>query len=154
MLKAKRFKTSDKDIFEAFEDGDFNILINVMNRKHNFQHGFSRQLANRFPEVVARDLAYENVKGSVDGVNVSDANTTGKMVINLYCIRNKRDENGSLINLNQLAASLSTLNRILSKKDKVGFVKIGTGISKGDWDEISEVINDNLKRKGILFGQE
>lgn len=158
----ENFTTSDGDIFEGFEDGEFNVLLHVMNRKGNFRHGFSRQVANRFPDVVEVDAdtvsseTGEPVKGGISVSHVSDGKSTmkrPKIIVNLYCIRNNRDETGSLISTKQLAKGLKEINSFLHKSSKVGFIKMGTGISGGDWDEISKVLNDS-GLKGVFYGNE
>lgn len=154
-----RFKQSDKNIFEKMEQGKFSILLHAMNRTHNFNHGFSKQLAAHYPEVVQDEATVDPEKGgiSVSFVRATDEkNAPVVMVVNLYCIRNKRAEDGSLINVKQLDKALARLNEILASREKgnkVGFIKMGTGIAGGDWEEISAAINRHVP-KGVLFGSD
>lgn len=152
------------DIFEDFELGTTNVILHAMNRKSNFRHGFSRQLANRFPQASAADMEAAERGGVQKGdISVSvevDYDGTERMIINLYCMRNKAKD-GTLISYRQLRSALTMANHVLQdycedhgQKPVVGFVKFGTGIAGGDWDKITTIIRDSLNSdnyEGVLY---
>lgn len=135
------------DILDDLADGHLNVVLHAMNRKSNFRHGFSRQVAQRFPEAQAADLENDVArKGEFSYTYEYDEYGNLRMIINLYCIRNK-PKNGSLLSLKQLdQALISTWHFLndLNRPLKVGMVKMGTGIAGGDWGEISHEINGSF----------
>lgn len=167
MLDTNRFTTVHKDIFESFEDHDFNFLFHAMNRKNNYRHGFSRQLANRYPKALFPDpsvdaTAYEiPEKGSMrlSFLNMETNPNNLQVIVHLHCIRNNFKD-GSLMNTKHLASALTEFSELFPASTRtplrVGFTKFGTGISGGNWEEISQVINDNLNPycEGLFFGTE
>lgn len=146
--------TSTNDIFEDFDNGSFEVLLHAMNTKHNFRNGFSRQVADYYPEAVEADEEADVKPGSLSIALVSDpsdATAKPRFVANLYCINDQRDASGSLISLGDLHSSLGELGELILPQWVIGFNKLGTGIARGNWDDINAVLRHSLRGAGILY---
>lgn len=161
MQTPEAFAARYEDIFEALEEGEITTIIHGMNRKGSFRSGFSRQLADRFPEAVEADavdleLHGKHQKGGISIGIVGFSDGIPLRVINLYCIRNNRDENGSLLSLKQLETSLHLVNAVLSDGEDhiVGMPRIGAGIAGGNWDEVANLVDETLDADRLLYRPE
>lgn len=176
MLKGKVLDVQG-DLFEEFDKGTFNVLLNLMNREGKYYGGVSRVIGKRYPGIVNFDARVwpntvasrggdidEAKKGKSFAHAVDDGRGAGKYVINLYAIKKNPDENGSTVSLKQLRSALEDMlaesNRAFSDEENgfkpiYGFPAMGTGLAGGNWDEISDVLSEVLlkENRGVYIYQ-
>ncbi len=172
MLKGKVLEVQG-DLFEEFNKGTFNVLLNLMNREGKYNSGISRSIGKLYPDFVDRDARVwpnavtnsgRDIEAEKKGNSFSHEVSDGKFIVNLYAIKKNRNEDGSLVSLKQLRSALKNLiqeeslyfrNAPSGFKPVYGFPAMGTGIAGGDWEEISDVLSEVLLKdhRGIYIYQ-
>ncbi len=149
-----------KNIVDAFLEKEFNLLIQGCNCFCGFGRGLAEEILNRIPEAYheADALTKEGCKNKL-GTYSSYQMNEKQFVINAYTqyhwIKKKNNEpkvkNGRgfvLANYEAIRLSLrQTANDFQGYS--IGLPKIGGGWANGDWNIISNIIEEELINKGF-----
>lgn len=144
-----------KNLIEAAEQREVDIIAHQCNCFCDMKTGIAPKIKHAFPEIYKADLSTKSGSRSKLG-NYSKAITKNGLIgYNLYGQYDFRGRNKGKVDTNYNALDKSLFNMAkdilsLGKKDiKVGLPKIGAGLGGGDWNLISNLIENNLINKGI-----
>lgn len=142
------------DIFADAERHDIGVVIaHVVNNVGAFGAGFAAAVAKRYPHV--RTHYYANFSWyNLGQILLRDAISDARVVVaNLFAQDGlPSKDNPQPLRYMKLRDALFELRELLADIDEpyeVWMPRIGTGYGGGDWNLISEIIDDTLVRTGL-----
>lgn len=144
-------KKLNEDIFAAFMNHDFEIMVQGCNCHHVQGSGIAGIIRHRYPEVYQADVE-QSVKGDPNKLGTyTIANTIDGKVINAYTQFDFGTEKRHA-DYDAIAKVFRKINDDFSGKDVTfGIPKIGAGLAGGEWDIIEKLINDNTPDIDIIY---
>jgi O-acetyl-ADP-ribose deacetylase (regulator of RNase III) len=138
------------NLLKMFRHRAFSAIAHGCNCFHVMGAGVAGQIAREFPE------AYEADLGTMRGYSMklgkySDVMTEYGRIINMYTQYRPGAENPRLLN--------DSIERCFKRADDefggdpaylLGIPMIGSGIAGGDWNYISDIINESTPRLNIV----
>jgi len=145
-------KIVEGDLLKMAEKGEFDIIIHGCNCFCQMGAGIAKQIALRFPHAYDSDLL--TVPGDKSKLGTfTCAITTNNYgndltIINLYT-QYRYGSKESDFDYDAFRTGLRNVNRYLAanyneKNCRVGMPMIGSGLAKGNWEKIKEIIEDEL----------
>lgn len=151
------YKEKDGNVIEEFKNGDYHVIAHGCNCFASFGAGIALTMAQEFPEAQYADqyLDIPNGRlrlGKASWIEVDDLG----FIFNLY----SQFQPGPDFRLEALRKSLRLMKKVLRdeltyqdldgkkvfkpEEIKIGLPLIGCGIGGGKWNEVSEVIKEEL----------
>lgn len=148
-IQYKKYFLITDNIFDYIKKSpkEIDIIIpHVCGSKGKFNSGFANALAEIYPEVkINYEMLPSHKLGEIQVISV-DRN---KVVINMICDNENSPKNSRLINYFCLAKCMAGVKSYIRanhnsevKQCQIHAPKFGIGRSGGDWNFISELIND------------
>lgn len=128
------------NLIDLAEDGLFDIIIHGCNCRNTMGAGIAREIKRRYQEAYTVDTEAANVGLNTLG-NISVADCNSFLIVNAYTQDDWRGYNN--IDYKALRAAMKKINTQFKGKS-VGFPKIGAGLAGGDWNIISNIIDEEL----------
>ena len=145
-------KTVKGDLVELAKKGEFDIIIHGCNCFCTMGAGIAKTIKKEFPEAFKADL--ETIKG--DKSKLGDISWA-----------KSKTENGELIIVNGYSqfnwkgsgrkADYEAIREVFKKVKeefkglRIGYPAIGAGLARGNWQIISEIIEEELKNEDHTF---
>lgn len=149
-----------KNILQALEDNEIDIVLHGCNCFHNFGKGIAIEIKNRFPDVYEKDK--ETKYGDKDKLGTISYDDVGnnRFIVNCYtqyhwreALNNEKSfiKNGEkkyvLADYRAIRKSLIAFRKKFAPSWKIGMPKIGER-SNGSWKRIEAIIREELIDKG------
>ena len=144
-------KTKYRDLLDAFDSNEIQIIIHGCNCFRSFGAGIAKSIKERYPEAYEADLntghGDKNKLGHYSYVKLSD----DKTIINAYT--------QYAYGRNKVNADYDAIRKVfilLEEKYRnsnilIGIPMIGAGLAGGDWETISNIINDVTPSLNIIL---
>lgn len=145
-------KTIKGNLLDAFDRGDVDVIAHQCNCFCNMGSGIAPQIAKRYPNARAADNA--TIKGDADKLgtftrtivsrNVNGETIDEGIVYNLY---GQYGYSGIGVNTKyeSLKKAMQKMQQQLKDENDEGIIGlplIGCGLGGGDWEVVSEIINE------------
>ena len=132
--------TISGNLIDLAEQGMFDIIVHGCNCKNVMGAGIAKEIKRRYPEVYEADT-YANKKGWNFLGNITELDYGDFVIINAYTQYDWRGKNN--FNYNAIRGVMRKINKKFKGKS-IGLPKIGAGLAGGNWDIISEIIDEEL----------
>ena len=144
-------KTKYRDLLDAFDANEIQIIIHGCNCFRSFGAGIAKSIKERYPEAYEADLntghGDKNKLGQYSYAKLSD----DKTIINAYT--------QYAYGRNKVNADYDAIRKVfilLEEKYRnsnilIGIPMIGAGLAGGDWETISNIINDVTPSLNIIL---
>ena len=130
------------DLLDLAADGVFDVIVHGCNCQNTMGAGIAKSIRRRFPAAYAADI--ETIKGSINKLgSVSCATVSGLTIVNAYTQIHWRGQ-GTKADYEAIRSCFRKIKSEFSGK-RIGYPMIGAGLAGGDWDIISEIINEELE---------
>ena len=134
------------DLIALAKAGEFDVIIHGCNCQCQMGKGIALTIKKQFPEVYAADCATEKGDkkklGTYSFTEVS-VNDTKFSIINAYTQFHWRG-NGVKADYEAIRKVFKSIKNKFPNKS-IGYPLIGAGLAGGNWGEISQIINEELK---------
>jgi O-acetyl-ADP-ribose deacetylase (regulator of RNase III) len=133
------------DLLDMAEKGDFDVIIHGCNCHCAMGRGIALQIKNRYPEVYDVDLKTPKSDPSKLG-KISLARVeagSSFIVVNAYTQFNYTGAK-VLVDYDAVRACMRLIKLSFTGL-RIGYPKIGAGLAGGDWEVISQSINEELE---------
>lgn len=135
-------KSLKGDLLQFAEDGKFDVIIHGCNCFCLMGKGIALSIKNKFPEAYKADL--ETIKGDKNKLGTySSAETENFTIVNAYTQYHWAG-NGRKADYDAIRNVMNLIKQNFSGK-RIGYPLIGAGLAGGNWEIISEIINEELK---------
>lgn len=132
------------DLLELASSGHFDVIIHGANCQCKMGSGIAKQIRTRWPEVYEADLETEvGDRGKLGSITCAEIEGADITVINAYTQFDYRGPQPR-VDYNAIRSAFREIKSRFSGK-KIGYPKIGAGLGGGDWNIISEIINEELE---------
>ena len=143
-------KTVKGNLITLGKKGEFDVIIHGCNCFCTMGAGIAKTIKEEFPEAYHADLETKNGDESKLGeISWAKVNDGSLIVVNGYTQFNwkgrgrKTDYEAIRKVFQKVKAQFSGL--------RIGYPAIGAGLAKGDWQVISEIINEELDKEDHTF---
>ncbi len=140
------------DLIELAIDGEFDLIIHGCNCFCTMGAGIAKTIKLKFPEAYKADLKTEKGdKSKLGTISVTETETeNGKLIIvNGYTQFNWRG-NGNKADYDAIRNVFQKVKEKFSGL-RIGYPAIGAGLAGGDWNIISEIIEQELDGENHTF---
>ena len=150
-------KTIKGNLLDAFDRGDVDVIAHQCNCFCNMGSGIAPQIAKRYPNAYRADLnttqGDASKLGTFTKVYVNHGHSKG-LVYNLYG-QYRYGGQSMQTNYYALKRALNAMQKDLNDLDKgdriIGLPLIGCGLGGGDWEVVSEIINEVLTNEVHIY---
>jgi O-acetyl-ADP-ribose deacetylase (regulator of RNase III) len=134
------------DLIKLALDGHFDVIVHGCNCQCTMGAGIAKSIKEAFPEAYAADLSTK--KGSRDKLGSISAATVSRagqqlMIVNGYTQFHWRGP-GVLVDYAAVRTVMKEM-KLRFPERRIGYPRIGTGLAKGDWILIAEIIDAELE---------
>lgn len=136
------------DLLELGASGRFDVIVHGCNCMHRMGKGIAHSIRARFPESYEADK--ETVKGSRQKLGTYSCVTVmcndehALTIVNAYTQYHFSPRYGPNVDYDAIRAVFRLIKENFAGK-RIGYPLIGAGLAGGDWDVISEIIDDELE---------
>ncbi len=139
-------KTVRGDLLKLALEGEFDVIIHGCNCQCAMGVGIAKAIKSHFPEAYKADC--KTAKGDRDKMGSISFATVEKngqeiTVVNGYTQFHWTGADG-LADYDAIRSVMREVKKQFSGK-RIGYPKIGAGLAKGDWDVISQIIEEELE---------
>lgn len=129
------------DLIGLAKEGRFDVVVHGCNCFCEMGAGIARAIRREFPAAYQADLQTE--KGELSKLGTcSEAVCEGVVIVNAYTQYHFKGR-GVLVEYDALRESLRWVRQRHGGK-RIGLPRIGTGLAKGDWSVIRQIIEEEL----------
>ena len=138
-------ETIGGDLLKLALEGEFDVIVHGANCFNTMNAGIAAKIKKVFPEAYFADSATK--KGDINKlgtISVADVRLLNKtiQVVNAYTQYDYRRKPGKVnLDYDALRSCFVEINLRFRGK-KIGIPKIGAGLAGGNWEVISEIINE------------
>lgn len=138
-------KTIQGDLIKLATDGKFDVIIHGCNCQCDMGAGIAKVIRDAFPKAFEADC--QTKVGDHDKLgNITQAiisiNNHKLTIVNGYTQYHWKG-NGVLVDYDALRSVMKKVKEKFSGK-RIGYPKIGAGLAGGDWNIISQIIDEEL----------
>lgn len=138
-------KEIEGDLIELMSYDIFDVVVHGCNCFNTMNSGIAKQMREYYPQSYAADL--RTVKGDVKKLGtISTANHYSQVIVNAYT-QYAYGRTGIYVDYFAIADCFREIKKRYSGK-RIGIPLIGCGLAGGDWDIVSNTIND------IMIGED
>lgn len=138
------------DLLTLAEDGLFDVIVHGISCDNSMGAGLAKHIRKEYPEAYAADQEYNakpEVKlGSISGVK-TEADVYGLNTHQFYIINGYTQLHafgyGTLVDYDAIRSVFATVKDHFGGL-RIAYPKIGSGKARGDWDTISQIIEEEL----------
>ena len=145
-------KTIKGDLILLAKDGNFDVIVHGCNCMCTMGAGIAQSIKKEFPEAYKADLQTpkaDETKLGTCSFAVSNTNYGIITIVNAYTQYNWRGS-GVLADYDAIRSCLKWVKTNFGGK-RIGLPKIGAGLARGDWNKISNIIEDELAGEDVTF---
>lgn len=133
------------DLIRMAKEGQFDVIVHGCNCFQTMGAGIARQVAEAFPEALAADK--ETVWGHRDKLGscsraIITRGLTQFVIVNGYT-QFRYGRCGIKVRGFAVKAIMASVKKLYSGR-RIAYPKIGCGLGGGEWEEISEIIDEEL----------
>lgn len=144
-------QTIHGNLFENLNSNEFNIIIHGCNAQGKMNSGFAKELRERYPEAYTTYFDEYNNHGLQLGTNVYYNIDNSTIIANAITQKYYGYDGQKYVDYKSIESCFNDLNNFLliceTEVVNVNFPKIGAGLAGGDWDTISNIIENTLDNK-------
>lgn len=151
-------KTLEGNLIELAKSGHFDLIAHGANCFCTFGAGIALAIKKAFPEAYSEDLKTQ--KGAIEKLGTFSLCEchlpSGKTlkVANLYTQYfwggPSEFKDSSEVRYNAIRKSLESLKKAIPENTRIGLPRIGAGLAGGDWDKISQIIEEIFPEASIV----
>ena len=139
-------KVVDGDLLRLASQGLFDVIVHGCNCFCEMDAGIAKTIKEKFPEALQSDLATK--RGAIEKLGSFSAaeitrNNIHFTIINAYTQFHSSGQ-GVLVDYNAIRMVFRRIKQQYTGK-RIAYPKIGAGLARGDWNLISEIINEQLQ---------
>ncbi len=138
-------KEIDGDLIKLASEGEFDVIIHGCNCQCQMGKGIALTVKNKYPAAYAADCATEKGSREKLGTYSSVEVTSGGyrfVIVNAYTQFHWRGA-GVKADYEAIQSVMQKIKADFPGK-RIGYPLIGAGLASGDWQVISNIINDQL----------
>lgn len=133
------------DLIALALDGQFDVIIHGCNCQNSMGAGIAKAIKKEFPEAFAVDQ--ETTKGDrqkLGTITTAEVERNGQplVIVNAYTQFHYRGR-GVKVDYDAMSSAFRQVHEEYSGM-RIGYPLIGAGLAGGDWDVISEIIDEEL----------
>lgn len=140
------------DLIKLALDGEFDLIVHGCNCFCTMGAGIAKLIRQQFPEAYEVDLKTKrgdkNKLGTISWAKVKVQNRD-LIIVNGYTQFNWKGA-GRKVDYDALRGVFRNIKKEFSGY-RIGYPAIGAGLAGGDWEEISEIIAEELKDENHTF---
>jgi O-acetyl-ADP-ribose deacetylase (regulator of RNase III) len=152
LTKVKAMKIEKGDLVQKANAGEFDVIVHGCNCFCKMGAGIAKTIKQVFPAAYQADLAtVAGDKTKLGNYSAATVEAGGKtlLIINAYTQYQWRGA-GILADYDAIRQVFRQLKQVCSGK-RIGYPAIGAGLAKGDWSEISAIIEEELAGETHVF---
>lgn len=138
------------DLLELAEDGLFDVIVHGVNCEQSMGAGFAKHVKKEYPETSDVDNEYNldpaRKLGSISGIKTKK-DEFGLTNHQFYIINGYTQLHafgyGTLVDYDAIRSVFANVKDHFSGL-RIGYLKIGAGKARGDWDIIEAIIEEEL----------
>ena len=140
------------NILDLFEKLDNVAIIHGCNCQNIMGKGLAKTLKDKYPLIWSKYRTYHNI-GSFEivGVGLNKYIINAYTQINLGKSKERKDGDSSYMRHVAIGNIFKELHNYISPDTTLLIPRIGSGLAGGNWEEIKQVILDNLKHENYIF---
>ena len=145
-------KTLKGDLIQLAIDGEFDVIIHGCNCFCTMGAGIAKAIKLKFPEAYNADLQTEKGdKSKLGTLSFAESETQNGtlIIVNGYTQFDWRG-NGKKADYDAIRTVFKTVKEKFSGQ-RIGYPAIGAGLAGGDWNRISEIIEQELNGEHHTF---
>jgi len=150
----RKMKTINGDLIRMAFAGEFDVIIHGCNCFNTMSAGIAAQIKRYFYMNVHLDLLTK--RGDMDKLGTVDSalyyfNNQTLVVVNAYTQYHTASFNGEcVVDYDAIRQSFRGIKKQFSGS-RIGYPAIGAGLAGGDWNIISEIIDEELDGEDHTF---
>ena len=134
-------KIIDGDLIKLGLDGEFDVIVHGCNCFNNMGAGIADTIAHIFPEAMMEDQ--KTMIGDTDKLGTfTHVTVKGLTIVNAYT-QYKYTRNEIDVDYDALRECFRRIKSVFGGK-RIGYPLIGAGLAGGDWNVISNIIDEEL----------
>ena len=141
------------DLIQLGLSNQFDLIVHGCNCFCTMGAGIAKGIKLHFPEAYKEDLKTTkgdiNKLGTISQAEIKLNNNKTIIVVNAYT-QFKWAGSGRKADYNAIRSAFREIKRLHTGK-RIGYPAIGAGLAGGDWNIISEIINEELKGEDHTF---
>ena len=139
-------KTVEGDLLNLALHGEFDVIVHGCNCQCAMGAGIAQSIKSTFPEAFQADAATAKAdRNKLGTISMATVQRGGHQitVVNAYTQFHWRGK-GTLADYVAIRSAFSVVKSEFSGP-RIGYPLIGAGLAKGDWQTISEIIDEELQ---------
>lgn len=138
------------DLIKMAIDGQFDVIIHGCNCFCTMGAGIAKNIKKQFPEAYQKDLkTAKGEKSKLGEISWVKTMNESLIVVNGYTQFNWKG-NGRKVDYEAIRQVFKKVKENFTGL-KIGYPAIGAGLAGGDWEIISEIIEEELKGEDYTF---
>jgi O-acetyl-ADP-ribose deacetylase (regulator of RNase III) len=138
-------KTVNGNLIDMAFEGAFDVIVHGCNCFCTMKRGIAKEITERCPEAEKVDkitvTGDRSKLGKITAANIGDKFT----VVNAYTQYHWARQSGEVaVQYDAVRSCFKNIKNLCNGK-RIGYPKIGAGLAGGDWDRISEIIEEELQ---------
>ena len=139
-------KTVKGNLLDLANEGHFDVIIHGANCFCTMNSGIAKQIRVFYPEAYKTDCA--TLTGDISklgSLSIAEAVTGTEQlyIVNAYT-QYKYGTDRAHVNYSAVRKAMSRI-KVLFHDKRIGYPKIGAGLAGGDWEVISQIIDEELE---------
>lgn len=134
------------DLVQLADVGEFDVIIHGCNCFNTMNSGVAKAIRSKFPETYTADCKTakgdKNKLGRFTYVTTDTSADTNLTIYNAYTQYNYGVDTGPHFNMEAFVRAMISIRNGLFENVRIGIPKIGAGLAGGNWDEISQALEE------------
>jgi len=145
-------KVTEGDLIKKAKQGEFDLIVHGCNCFCTMGAGIAKGIKSEFPEAFDADQA--TLKGSKEKLGTCsfakiEPEGIDLVVVNAYTQFNYHGP-GIKVNYDAVRSCMKWIKENFEGK-RIGLPKIGAGLAGGDWEKISQIIDEELAGEDVTL---
>jgi len=134
-------------------DEEYNLIVHGCNCFHTMGSGVAKAIKDKYPDAYRADkeLTDKGDRDKLGRVCAAMIPESDLIVVNAYTQYEYGSDGKKYVDYDAVRSAMEKIKETFSEKDyKIRMPKIGAGLGGGDWEKISEIIDDVFGDREIL----
>jgi O-acetyl-ADP-ribose deacetylase (regulator of RNase III) len=138
-------KIVNGDLLKLATDGHFDVIVHGANCQCAMGAGIAKSIREAFPEAYEADLATaKGDRAKLGTISFAPITRNGRTfeIVNAYTQFHYRGA-GVRVDYDAVRSAMRQVKQRFATK-RIGYPRIGAGLARGDWTQISRIIDEEL----------